>query len=89
MCWIIFNFLCNVRKQEFALVADAFGVYVLEGGGIFEHAVRVHARLVREGVHADVGLLRGNGGVRRLRDRRGAPVDVFELLFGDALIAAL
>ena len=79
----------NFRKQKLALVADDGGVDVFEGRGIFQHPVGVHARLVGKGVHADVGLVVGHGGVGRFGDGHGAAVHVFQVFGLDAFVPAL
>ena len=92
---VIFQFIVysalagNFGKQEFPLVSDGFRIDVLEGRGVFEHAVRMHARLVCKGAHADIRLIFGNGHIRRFRNGHGALIDILELFGRDTFVSAL
>ena len=92
---VVFQFVVDgalardLGQQKLALVADAFGVDVLEGGGIFEHAVRVHPRLMGKGVHPHIRLVGRDGGVGGLGEGHRAAVHLFEAVGRDALVAAL
>ena len=62
---------------------------MLEGGGIFEHSVRMHARFVRKCAHAHIRLVFGDRRVRRVCDRHGALVNICEFFGRNALVSAL
>ena len=79
----------NFGEEEFALVPDALGVDVLEGGGVFEHPVRVHARLVRKGVHAHIRLVGGMAAFAVSARVIARSYIVLEAVGRDALVAAL
>ena len=79
----------QLGDEHVAAVAHDRGIDVLERLGLGAHARRVHARLVREGVLADVGLGRIGRPVEQLVDevrRLGQPR---QALLGEHLVAHL